>query len=122
MTQPEYIRVADDSAFLAVSAANFANADTALFKMKAELAFDDLTPAQQAHLDQLRQRRKDAYADLVTWVMKTEDERIQAQAAAHVTPVTSARGSACGTCAGCGLVPGPFVGELIQCHACGGRP
>jgi hypothetical protein len=89
MTEPApYMRTADNSAFLAVSAGNFHDADMALFKVKSELAGKDLSPGQQAHLDQLRQRRKDAYADLVIWVMTVEAERLGVPAA-QVTPVTS---------------------------------
>lgn len=84
----------DNVSFLAIAAGNFHDADMALFRVKHELAFGDLTPGQQAHIDQLRQRRKDAYADLVTWVETVEAERIQAQSRPHVTPVTSPRGNA----------------------------
>lgn len=93
MIEPTDIPVpAGNLAFLAVAAGNFHDADLAFFKVKHELAFGDLTPGQQAHVDQLRQRRKDTYADLVVWVELVEAERIQAQSRPHVTPVTSARG------------------------------
>lgn len=111
---------AEPASFLAVAAGNYYDADLALFKVKSELAFGDLTEAQEAHLAVLRKRRKDCYADLAMWVMTVEHERAQAQGRPHVTPVTSPRGDACGTCQGTGLIPAPFAGEQIRCYACRG--
>ncbi len=124
MTEAENVDIpvpADNAVFLAVAAGNYHDADLALFKVKSELAFGDITPAQQAHLDQLRQRRKDAYSDLVQWVMLVENERITAGGRPHVTPVTSPRGEPCGLCQGTGKIDGPFQGELIRCHGCRGQ-
>jgi len=90
MTEPEQVEIdvpADNAVFLAVSAGNYHDADMAFFKVRHEFAGRIITPAGQAHLDQLRQRRKDAYADLVAWVMTVEAERVGSRP--EVTPVTS---------------------------------
>lgn len=92
MSDQVEIDVPDENAvFLAVSAGNFHDADLAFWKVKHELAGRELSPAAQAHLDQLRQRRKDCYADLVIWIMTVEAERVGSRP--QVTPVTSPRGS-----------------------------
>ncbi len=87
------ISVPDDAGvFLAISAQNYADADMAFWTLKDAMGKTLPSPGQQAHLDQLRQRRKDTYADLVTWVMSVEAQRLGASSV-EVTPVTSARGS-----------------------------
>jgi hypothetical protein len=84
------IEVPDEpGVWLAVSAANYADADTAFWKVKQELAGRELSPAGQAHMDQLLQRRKDCYADLVIWMMTVEAERQGATGRPDVTSVTS---------------------------------
>lgn len=86
------ISVPDDAGvFLAVSAQNYADADTAFWVLKDVLGKKLPSPGEQAHLDQLRQRRKETYADLVTWVLSVEAVRLGASSV-EVTPVTSARG------------------------------
>jgi hypothetical protein len=89
---PEGIEIPDDNgAWLAVAAGNYHDADLALWTIKAALNGRTPKPGEQAHLDQLRQRRKDTYADLVTWIMTVEADRLGVSSA-HVTVVTSARG------------------------------
>jgi hypothetical protein len=73
---PTEIPVPDHSgAWLAIAAGNYYDADLALWTLKAALGDRAATPAEQAHLDHLRARRKAAYADLVQWTMLTEAER-----------------------------------------------
>lgn len=77
--QPGDIPVPDSNGvFLAIAAGNYYDADLALWTLKAALGDREPRPGEQAHLDQLRQRRKDTYADLVTWVMTVEAERMGA--------------------------------------------
>lgn len=78
---PEGLPVPDSNGvFLAISAGNYYAADMALWTVKAAMAGRAPTPAEQAHLGQLRQRRKDTYADLVAWVMVVEAERLRVSA------------------------------------------
>lgn len=90
MSEPENIEIdvpADNAVFLAIAAGNYHDADMAFFKVRSEFAGRTLSPGGQAHIDQLRQRRKDTYADLVAWVMTVEAERVGSRP--QVTPVTS---------------------------------
>lgn len=91
--------------FLGISAANYAAADDALWRLKSELDRRGLNPtdAQHRHLTVIRARRKAAYSDLVAWVMACESERVGVfPPRADVTPVTSPRphGDWC-ECAAC---------------------
>lgn len=91
--------------FLGISAANYAAADDALWKLKTELDRRNLNPtdAQHRHLTVIRARRKAAYSDLVAWVMACDTERTaMVTGAGDVTPVTSPRphGDWC-ECAAC---------------------
>lgn len=80
MSGPLEIEVPDDAGvFLAIASGNYYDADLAFWSLKSTLAGHAPTPAQQAHLDQLRQRRKDTYADLVTWCMTVEAQRLADQ-------------------------------------------
>ena len=77
MTAPVEIPVADDAGvYLAVSCNNYYNADMALWTIKAALSGRTPTSGEQTHLDQLRKRRKEAYADVVAWVMTVEAQRV----------------------------------------------
>lgn len=69
-----------DGVFLAIAAGNYYNADLALWTLKAALAGRPPSLAEKAHLDNLRQRRKDTYLDLVTWTMTVEAQRVAAGA------------------------------------------
>lgn len=78
MSQPD-LQVPDhDGVFLAIAAGNYYDADLALWTLKAALGDRPPSIGEQAHLDQLRQRRKDTYADLVTWTMTVEAQRLEA--------------------------------------------
>jgi hypothetical protein len=61
--------------YLAVAAGNFYEADLAFWTLKAALGDREPTHPEAAHLDVLRRRRKDYYADLVIWVTTCEGER-----------------------------------------------
>ncbi len=73
-----------DSPFvwLAVSARNYADADDALWRIKnvMERQITNPSPGQLQHLDVLRERRKAAYSDLITWAMACEAERLRTPA------------------------------------------
>jgi len=63
--------------FLAVSAGNYHAADLALWRVKTDLGDGPLEPRQEAHLEQLRTRRKECYFDLISWAMIAEAERLE---------------------------------------------
>jgi len=65
----------DAGVFLAISAGNYAEADLAFWRLKAVFGDRTMTAVEALHLDKLRQRRKDAYADLIAWAMTTEAQR-----------------------------------------------
>lgn len=73
-----------DSPFvwLAVSARNYSDADDALWRIKNAIQRQGVpaSTGQLQHLDVLRERRKAAYSDLITWAMACEAERLRTPA------------------------------------------
>lgn len=106
MTTNEEIEVdSSNGVFLAVAAQNYADADLAFWRLKQDLGargLENYTLSQHGHLEKMRQRRKETYADLVAWVMLVEAERV-----GNVAPSSPAKARSVGNVINNVMITGP---------------